>query len=384
MKMKRTLLILVTIVVGTLAAYAQTPDAFNYQAAIRDSEGEPLTNQSVGIKLNILEGSPAGAVVFSETHTTTTNEYGLVNVKIGMGTNVQGSIDGIAWSSNEYYLEVQIDKDGGTDYQIMGTSQFVSVPYALRAKALDNSPGLGDILEADNSAGSYNLDMNDQDVYNVDSMTGRKILLDNLVANEDSKIRSGSNIRYHDQSNEYRGRHFADDFGINTYTEDIVYWGETDVNLYASIGENGMTIISDDGPGDLTVDGDLDVYGNKNFVQQHPTKSSKEIVYTAVEGPEAATYVRDTAQLVNGKATIEFPEHYKLVTDKKGLTAQVTPAGNCNGLFVKELTNGKLVVKELNNGNSNVEFYYLVHGIRKGHEDKQVIREKQQRQLKAE
>lgn len=128
---------------------------------------------------------------------------------------------------------------------------------------------------------------------------------------------------------------------------------------------------------DLDVFGDLTVFGIKFFAQPHPADSTKVITYAALEGPEAGTYVRGTAQLVDGEVTIELPESFHLVTSEEGITAQITPLEECNGLYVVEKSLDRIVVKELMSGLSNARFDYLVQGIRKGYEDFDPIREKE-------
>jgi len=114
--------------------WAQSPEQFNYQAVIRNSGGNILANQSVGIKFNIRQSTAAGSIVFSETFATTTNEYGMVNLQIGSGTTVTGTIAGINWGTGPYFLEFLVDAAGGSNYTAVGTSQLLSVPYALYAK----------------------------------------------------------------------------------------------------------------------------------------------------------------------------------------------------------------------------------------------------------
>jgi hypothetical protein len=121
--------------------------------------------------------------------------------------------------------------------------------------------------------------------------------------------------------------------------------------------------------GGLTVEGDLKVTGTKFFVHAHPTDPTLVIAYASLEGPEAGTYIRGTAQLSGGVAVIELPEYFALVTSEEGLTAQVTPLEECNGLYVAEKSPQRIVVKELMGGKSNARFDYLVQGVRKGYED---------------
>jgi hypothetical protein len=125
---------------------------------------------------------------------------------------------------------------------------------------------------------------------------------------------------------------------------------------------------------DLQVKSDLQVRGKKSFVQAHPTDSTKEIVYVSLEGPEAGTYIRGTAKLVNGEAVLNLPEHFSLVTNDEGLTVQLTPRGEWLQLYLVKTSTKQIIVREAS-GKSG-QFDYLVQGIRKGFENHQVIRDK--------
>ena len=117
----------------TASVFAQAPQAVNYQGVARDSSGNVLSSQTVSLRLSILIGSPLGAAVYVETHSKTTDGFGLFSLKIGQGTIVSGIFSSISWGSNSYYLKVEIDPSGGSVYHLVGTSQFASVPYALYA-----------------------------------------------------------------------------------------------------------------------------------------------------------------------------------------------------------------------------------------------------------
>ncbi len=121
------------------AAFSQTPQRINYQSVVRNTTGEVLQNQTIGLRISILQGSDTGPAVFAETHTPTTNNYGLINVQIGSGTNLGPQLNSINWGANVYYIAVQIDPNGGTSYSILSTSQLVSVPYALHAKTVEQN-----------------------------------------------------------------------------------------------------------------------------------------------------------------------------------------------------------------------------------------------------
>jgi hypothetical protein len=112
---------------------AQTPKGFKYQAVVRDNLGNVLVNKIVSIKSSILEGSISGSSIYEEKQTLATNDYGVVNLTIGQGTNISGNFNTISWGNNLYFLKTELDVTGGNNFQFMGTSQLMSVPYALYA-----------------------------------------------------------------------------------------------------------------------------------------------------------------------------------------------------------------------------------------------------------
>lgn len=114
-----------------LSANAQPPQAFNYQAVARNASGGIISNQQIGIRLSILDGSSTGPSQYTETHQVSTNQFGLFKLAVGTGSPVSGNFSTITWSSNDKYLKVEMDSTGGTNYAAMGSSQMLSVPYAL-------------------------------------------------------------------------------------------------------------------------------------------------------------------------------------------------------------------------------------------------------------
>jgi uncharacterized protein (TIGR02145 family) len=125
---------LFVILALTTGVFAQSPQRMSYQAVVRNTGGVLQANQAVGMKISILQGSATGTPVYVETHTTTTNGNGLATIEIGGGTIVTGTFAGINWSGGTYFIKTETDPAGGTNYTITGTSQILSVPYALYAK----------------------------------------------------------------------------------------------------------------------------------------------------------------------------------------------------------------------------------------------------------
>ena len=119
--------------------------------------------------------------------------------------------------------------------------------------------------------------------------------------------------------------------------------------------------------------------GTPSFVQNHPVLSDRVIVYAAPEGDEVATYTRGRARLSGGETRVKLGSTFKLVTNPDiGLTAHLTPRGPCHGLYVVSLTTSEMVVRELEDGTSDVPFDFIVYGLRIGFEDVSIVQEKQE------
>jgi len=136
----KKLLSILSLMVLSVMLYAQTPQSFSYQTVIRDASWSVLANQSVGIEISILEDATNGAVMYKEEHSSTTSQIGLVNLAVGEGTVVSGDFTTIDWGNHSYFIQVAVDVTGGSNYQVMGTTQLRSVPYALYAETSGN-PG---------------------------------------------------------------------------------------------------------------------------------------------------------------------------------------------------------------------------------------------------
>jgi uncharacterized protein (TIGR02145 family) len=132
-RMKRLFAIIVAVLF-TATIWSQSPQKMSYQAVIRNSSNVLVTSSAVGMKISILQGSATGTPVYVETQTPTTNANGLVSIEIGGGTIVSGTFAAIDWSAGTYFIKTETDPTGGTSYTISGTSQLLSVPYALLAK----------------------------------------------------------------------------------------------------------------------------------------------------------------------------------------------------------------------------------------------------------
>ncbi|MCF8296668.1 MAG: PKD domain-containing protein [Saprospiraceae bacterium] len=135
--MRPILTILAAIIIGSFflpqQLKAQIPQKMSFQAVIRNTNNQLVTNQTVGMQISILQASVTGTVVYIETQTTTTNDNGLITIEIGG----QSGFDTINWANGPYYLKTETDPTGGTNYTIKGTSQLLSVPYSLYSENIN-------------------------------------------------------------------------------------------------------------------------------------------------------------------------------------------------------------------------------------------------------
>jgi len=158
--------------------FAQAPQAFKYQAVARNTIGEPLENQEISVLISILAGNPSGTVVYSERHLTTTNSLGLFDLEIGNPDEaLSGIFSEINWGTGSFFLKVELDETGGSDYQFMGVSQLLSVPYALLSENTVNNDDAdadpanelqtvtkeGQIVTLSQNGGNFTDDVNDAD-----------------------------------------------------------------------------------------------------------------------------------------------------------------------------------------------------------------------------
>lgn len=157
-------------------------------------------------------------------------------------------------------------------------------------------------------------------------------------------------------------------FGIGVWGSQAGYgWG-----VYGEVPDAGIGVYGKSGAGGFGVysSGDFGATGVKNFVQPHPTDASKEIRFVCLEGNESGTYFRGSSRVENGRAVIEVPEDFRLVTDGDALTVQVTPLGPVL-LWIESKDLDRIVVR----GNEDVEFDYFVNGVRRGFAGFETIRD---------
>lgn len=153
--MKSKIFLLATAILMAMNIQAQAPEKFNYQGVARDNSGAALANQALGLKISIL--NPSNTALYVETHNVTTNDFGLYNVIIGEGAAVTGTMGGVNWAGGTKKIKVEIDPNGGTNYTSLGTTELLSVPYALYAAGSEgwsingNNAGNNDFIGTNNN-----------------------------------------------------------------------------------------------------------------------------------------------------------------------------------------------------------------------------------------
>lgn len=241
----KTLYTTLFILLFSFLSFAQAPELMSYQALIRNADGNLIQETSVGIRISILESSITGVAVYSETHTVSTNENGLVTLSIGSGSTTD-DFTTIDWGNGNYYIKSETDPNGGSNYTIEGASQLLSVPYALYAK----STGSSDAITLTSPDGTeYELSVNDNGelslpTSNTSANTPSQLYLYGSFNGWDatSALAFGNNVQP-----------FDDFIGVKYFTagteikflaaqnENLVYGGSS--GLDGNIVENGNAIV---------------------------------------------------------------------------------------------------------------------------------------------
>ncbi len=151
---------------------------FSYQAVARDADGSLIQNTNVSVRASIVQGSATGQVVYTESHQSSTGQFGMINLKIGQGVPQAGSFENIDWSAENQWLKIEMDVNGGNNYVEFGTTQILSVPYALHAAQAETlvgglpeivgtewHDGFGDPLADTGKDGDYYVDVSTGKIY---------------------------------------------------------------------------------------------------------------------------------------------------------------------------------------------------------------------------
>ncbi len=209
--MKKITINLLAFILTANIVFAQAPESFKYQAAVRDDNGGALINQNVTFQISILETSANGNSVYVETHNVTTSNSGLVNFNIGNGIVSSGVFANINWASDAHFVKVEMDENAGNNYELLGTSQLLSVPYALHAKTVESKQDIslnGDTLSI--SDGSSVVLALESDTFTGAFATAGNITSNSLGDYDNDDFVFGSPTLDYDGNNNHGRRFFFD------------------------------------------------------------------------------------------------------------------------------------------------------------------------------
>ena len=434
-KTAKKLTALLTFLLISDIAFAGIPRLISYQGVLTDAYGKPVVDGSYVIKFSLYE-EPFGGISFWTEVLPIVTISGYFNVMLGAQTAFKtfpenGSWLGIKVGNDEemalrtnlasvpYAFQVA-DSSIGTDQlkdksvslekilpplissingisAVNGNLEILtdggvsiiadSVEMTLTISSAggggsggsNNGSASMDSMEILNSASSriIFLDGNEDDAGSAEFLnnTGQTTF---LITTEATSSSSGA-IGVFD-NNKFAAGVFGQDGG-GGLIQIVNSSGALTVNLDGHDLGGGSLALTD-GLGNTTVFldgifGDISATGLKLFRVPHPTDRSKEINYVAIEGPEAGMYVRGSAHLEYGEATVTLTDHFRLLASEGSVTVTLTPmSASSLGLAVVEKSIDGFRVRELSNGTGTYEFDWLVQAIRKGYEDFEVVRSK--------
>ena len=245
--MKTILATLVIALITNVTTFAQAPGKMSYQAVIRNASNSPLTNTAVGMRISILQGSASGTAVYVETQTPVTNSNALITMEIGAGVVVSGSFAGINWSDGLYFIKIETDPTGSTNYTITTTSQILSVPYALaanKAELADSALKANHAILADSAIHANNYwTLNSNDLYNN---SGASIGIGTTAPQSKLHVAGASANTSIQVTNTATGNTAADGvyFGLASNGDALINYGETGLFNIRSNNTNAIQINS--------------------------------------------------------------------------------------------------------------------------------------------
>jgi uncharacterized protein (TIGR02145 family) len=292
MKPISTLAIVIILAAGLLLHQqigAQAPEKMSYQAVVRNSNDQLVINTNIGMQISILKSSANVIAVYVERHFPTTNANGLVIVEIGGGNNIQGNFTTIDWGDGIYFIKTETDLNGGSNYTITGTSQILSVPYALYAKKAENGFS-GDYNDLANTPDFTEWDDNELDDFsgNYYDLTNKPTLFDgkwNSLTGKPTFSTVATSGSYNDLLNKPTILLINDAListsslwsSIKTNTEIEKKANTTDVYSKTNLQNAGQAIVhynnlshkpanlDEDKTDDVTLSGNQTIAGNKTF-----------------------------------------------------------------------------------------------------------------------
>ena len=211
------------------APVPSAPEQISYQAVVRDATNAIVANKLVGMRISVLQATADGTAVYVETQTPTTNANGLLSIYIGAGTPFgSGVFSNIVWSTGPYFIKIEIDPSGDTaNYTVTGTTQLVSVPFALYAKTAGN-----DVLKENTANKSTDVAIDAASDVKFPSVKSVKTYVDivqaDVAANETASTTSDATLQRYIDALENKVRALGEHTPIATVGDlragGVVFW----------------------------------------------------------------------------------------------------------------------------------------------------------------
>lgn len=402
-------------------SFAQAPATLVYQGRLTNQSGAPLSGQHT-VTFRFYAAPTGGTSLWTETLQITADQNGLFTAELG---NID-PIDATVLDGSKRYLGLSVDAGlemtprqvvSSTAYALSARSAPVADGSITGPKLADGSVGSakiadGTVASADLADGSVITSKLGPNAVNTDKILDAAVtsadIADGAVGAGD--IALGAVNGSHVANKSLDGDDIADDITLGDPTTGSGYLSlkSSVTDLYAILmgpGDgSGGVIYTYDGNGNLIngmnadngnvfasffsaydaednltagINGETgEVFGNlKSFVVADPSQSGRMIQYSSIEGPEAAIYCRGQADLIAGRAQIEFPEHFAAMAAPGTLTVSLTPrALDSKGVAAIDVSPTGMQIGELQQGTGSYSVDYVVYAVRKGFEDYQVYR----------
>jgi len=333
--MKRFFTILAAVLL-TATLWAQNPpQKMSYQAVIRNSSNVLVASSPVGMRISILQGSAGGTVVYTETQTPTTNVNGLVSIEIGGGMG----FDAINWANGPYFIKTETDPTGGTSYTITGTSQLLSVPFALYAKTAASYSETDPIFGVWNKSTGISITSSQVNDFQT-SVTNNADVLLNTAKNsyptaDATKLAAITGTNTGDETTET----IKSKLGITTLSGSNT--GDQDIAAMAHTNRTALDAVSGINTGDQTLSGLGGVASNTPITGATKTKITYDAKGLVTSGTDATTadiaastdknYVTDAQLTVIGNTSGTNTGDNATNTQYSGLVTNATHTGDATG-----------------------------------------------------
>src|SRR6056297_769426 len=345
--MKKQLLSLILIIFCVFISHAQ-PNTFNYQAVVRDTDGNLITNQQTLLRLSITNSEQN--IYYEEEHQPTTSEFGQIQIEVGGGTLISGSFVDIPWGAAQLLLNVDMSMDEGNTFTNLGQSPLLGVPYAFYSASGEPGPaGNGIETVEDNGDGTLTFHFTDGSTYTTPNLAGPTI--------EDQP----GNLIYHDSTGwvgtdaiKIAGSNVA--IGTNPAISRLLVHGDVnaniddpifevknkDGNVVFAVYQNGVEVNVDESAKDKALKGGFAVGGltggKDSIVQYFRVTPDSVRVYLREDSTKAQKGGFAVGGLTSGKNSSEY---LRVTRDSTRVYVNDPVKGLKGGFAVGGLTGGK-------------------------------------------